>query len=537
MSENQRVVRAAGLVAAVTLLSRFLGMFRDVAIAHAFGATAAADAFWVALRIPNTLRRLLGEGTLTVAMVPVLREARSRDGDARALRIARITWSFFLVVVLAVGIAGTVAAPLVVRVLALGFVRDPERLALATQLLHVTFPYLVFIGLVGLLQGVLNAFDRFFLPAFHPILYNLALLTGALVMSRWFDPPILGLAWSVILAGVLQLAAHGPVLRAIGFDVRPRFERGVPEVGKILGLLGPATFGIAIYQANVFMGTLLASWLVPGAISWLHYADRVFQLPLGLFVIALSTAMLPTLSSQAHEGRSKDLHDTTETAVRVILFLTVPSAIALWVLATPIVSVIFRRGVFLAHDVVMTARALELYALGLVPIAAGRILTQVFYSSQDPRAPARIAAVAFAVNLIGSLALMPLLGHGGLSLATSISAWAQLVITYRVLRGRWLRDLDSRGLALASSRMVLACVPMVLWTRWITARFDWLAPGSALVALTWLTIAVGGGLVLYLAAQSLLRSPELTALTEGVRLKRAGVTSPERIRWDSPTDA
>lgn len=537
MSENQRVVRAAGLVAAVTLVSRFLGMFRDMAIAHAFGATPAADAFWVALRIPNTLRRLLGEGTLTVAMVPVLREARSRQGDPRALRIAQITWSFFLLVVLVVGIAGSIASPLVVRVLALGFIRDPVRLELATRLLHVTFPYLIFIGLVGLLQGVLNAFDRFFLPAFHPILYNVALLTGALVMSRWFDPPILGLAWSVILAGVLQLLAHAPVLRAIGFDPRLRFERGDPEVGKILRLLGPATFGIAIYQANVFMGTLLASWLVPGAISWLHYADRVFQLPLGLFVIALSTAMLPTLSSQAHEGRSRDLHDTTETAVRVILFLTVPSAIALWVLATPIVSVIFRRGVFLAHDVAMTARALELYALGLVPIAAGRILTQVFYSSQDPRAPARIAALAFVVNLLGSLALMPWLGHGGLALATSISAWVQLVVTYRVLRGRWLRDLDSGPLARASARMVLACLPMVWWTRWARARFDWLAPGSALPPLVWLAIGVAGGLVLYVAAQGLLGSPELAALRAGVRLKRAGVTSPERIRWDSSTDS
>ncbi len=534
MSENQRVVRAAGLVAGVTLVSRVLGMLRDMAIAHVFGATPAADAFWVALRIPNTLRRLFGEGTLTVAMVPVLREARTRQGDAGALRVARITWSYFMVVVLITGLVGSVLSPLVVRLLAPGFLRDPERLALATQLLHVTFPYLIFIGLVGLLQGVLNAFDHFFLPAFHPILYNLALLTGALVMARFFDPPILGLAWAVILAGVVQLAAHGPVLRALGFRFAPLFTRGDPAVATILRLLGPATFGIAIYQANVFMGTLLASWLAPGAISWLHYADRVFQLPLGLFVIALSTAMLPTLSSQAHEGRSRDLRDTTETAVRVILFLTIPSAVALWFLATPVVSVIFRRGVFVARDVIMTARALELYALGLVPIAAGRILTQVFYSSQDPKAPARIAAIAFAVNLLASLVLMPFLGHGGLALATSISAWVQLAITYTVLRRRWLRELDGGALLAAAARMALACVPMVAWARFIGGRLDWLAPGSVVAAVAWLGVGVVGGIALYLAAQAALRSAELAALLEGARLKRAGVKASGSIRWDGP---
>ncbi len=537
MSENRKVVQAAGLVAGVTLASRLLGMLRDMAIAHVFGATPAADAFWVALRIPNTLRRLFGEGTLTVAMVPVLREVRARQGDAAALRVARITWSFFAVVVLAVGILGSLGAGGVVRVLALGFLDDPVRLALATRLLHVTFPYLVFIGLVGLAQGILNAFDHFFLPAFHPILYNLALLTGALVLTRFFDPPILGLAWSVIAAGVLQLAAHLPVLRAIGFDPWPRFERHDPHVASILRLLGPATFGIAVYQANVFMGTLLASWLVRGSISWLHYADRVFQLPLGLFVIALSTAMLPTLSSQATEGRQADLRATSEMAVRIILFLTVPSAVALVALSLPVVSVIFQRGVFDAHDVVMTSRALALYAVGLVPIAVGRILTQVFYSSQDPRTPARIAATAFGVNLAASLVLMRILGHAGLALATSISAWVQLAITYRELRARLVRDLDGRGLLRALARMLAACVPMVAWARWLCGRTEWLAPRSFGVAAGWLSLAVGGGIVLYLAAQWLLRSPELAALEEGVRMRLAGRASSTATPWDSPPES
>ena len=460
--EDRKVVRAAGLIGGVTLLSRALGMVRDFLIAYLFGATLATDAFWVSLRIPNTLRRFFGEGTLTVATVPVLREARDRHGDAEAHRIARASWTLFALILIALAVLGSLYAPTLVRYLAPGFRRNPEQLALAGDLLRITFPYIFFIGLVGLAHGILNAWDHFFAPAFHPILYNLAMIVGAFTLVPFFDPPVSGMCWALLFGGVLQLGLQVPYLLRTGFTFRPLFDLGNRGMRRILTLMGPAAVGIAVYQLNIFVSTILASLLEAGSISWLFYSDRLFQFPLGVFVIALGTAMLPTLSSQATADRDEARRTTTELSVQLILFLTIPSAIALAILAMPLVSLIFRHGRFDVYDTHMTALALQMFVMGLVPVSAGRILLQVFYSVQDTRTPVVIAAFAFAANLILSLLLMGPFGHAGLALATSLSAWLQLVLTYRWVKKERIPDLRGDAIARSALRQILASLVMGL---------------------------------------------------------------------------
>ncbi len=434
--ETRRIARAAGVVSSATALSRVLGLVRDVVFAACFGAGGGLDAFFVAFRLPNTLRRLFAEGSLTVAFVPVFVDALESEGEARARLLGCRMLTLLGLVLAAVSAAGVLGAPVLVRLTAWGFSRDPGKFALTVELTRWVFPYIGLIGLTALAGGMLNAWGVFGPPALAPVLLNVFLIGAALGLSPWTDPPVLGLAAGVLLGGVAQLALQVRGLRGVGFRYRPALGAADPYIRRILRLMGPAVFGVAVYQVNILVSTFLASWLPDGSVSYLYYAERLFQLPLGVFAVALGTASLPSLSRLASRGDRDAFRATLADSLALTAFVVVPAAVGLWVLGRPIVGALFERGAFTPLMADRTAAALAAYAAALVPVAGVRVLAPAFYALGDTRTPVRAAWWAFWVNVGASLALMGPLSHVGLALATAVSSAFNLGYLVRHLGGR-----------------------------------------------------------------------------------------------------
>nr|WP_275668122.1 murein biosynthesis integral membrane protein MurJ [Nitrincola tibetensis] len=418
------LLRASGLVGLMTLLSRVMGLVRDVVVANYFGASGHADAFFVAFKIPNFLRRLFAEGAFAQAFVPVLSEYRTqRDHSAVQLLINRVAGSLGMILLL-LSLIAMMAAPILAAIFAPGFyLAQDERFPLAADMLRITFPYLMLISLTAFCGAILNSYERFAVPAFTPVLLNLCLIGSALWLSPFFDPPVLALAWGVFLAGVMQLLFQLPFLARIRLLPRPQLGWQDEGVKRIMTLMVPALFGVSVAQINLLLDTVLASFLQTGSVSWLYYSDRLVELPLGVFGIAIATVILPALSRNHAAKSDETFARTLDWAVRMILLIGLPAALALFVLAEPLITTLFHYGQMTDRDVFMAAMSLRAYAVGLLAFMLIKVLATGYFSRQDMKTPVRIAIWSMIANMVFNLMLVWSFDHVGLALATSLSAF------------------------------------------------------------------------------------------------------------------
>ncbi|MFH2012169.1 MAG: murein biosynthesis integral membrane protein MurJ [Pseudomonadota bacterium] len=474
MSENKSIAKAAGIVGGATFLSRILGFVRDMVVAKYFGAGLSADAFFVAFRIPNLLRRLFAEGALTASFVPVFTEYLTKKSNKDALEVANISFTILSIILVIISILGIIFSPLIVKIIAPGFINTPEKLELTILLNRIMFPYIFFIGLTALCMGVLNSLKHFAAPALSPVLLNISMITAVLWFSRYFDQPVFSLAIGVIIGGVLQLVFQVPFLRGKRIRFRIIFNFSHPAVKRIGILMLPAVFGVAVYQFNLFINTLIASFLPEGSISYLYYADRLIEFPLGIFAVAIGTAVLPAMSRYAAAKNYENLKDSLSFALRLVLFLTIPAMVGLIILRVPIISILFQRGEFDYQATLLTADALLYYSLGLWAIAGGRIVVPTFYSLQDTRTPVKIAIITLFADIILSIILAYPLGlkHGGIALAMSISSTLNIALLLIILRKR-MGNIGARKILLSVLKVSISSTAMGIVVYLFCFRVPW----------------------------------------------------------------
>ena len=519
--------RSLSTVGGHTLLSRVLGFIRDLVFAQVFGASAQTDAFFVAFKIPNFLRRLFGEGAFATAFVPVLTEYRTQR-DYRELKdfVDHVAGSLGLVVLL-VSLIGVVAAPLFVSLFAFGWVMDGEtaKLTLAAEMLRLTFPYLFFIALTAFAGGILNAHDRFAVPAFTPVLLNLCLIGAALWLAPRMDQGIVALAWGVLVAGIVQFTFQLPFLAQVKLLPRPRPGFHDPGVRRILRLMVPALFAVSVTQINLLLDTVLASFLVTGSISWLYYSDRLMEFPHGLLGVALATVILPRLSRRQAEEAPRAFSRTLDWGLRMTLIFGLPAALGLMTLAAPMIATLFQSAAFDAHDVAMAQRSLIAYSFGLLAFILIKVLAPGYYARQDTRTPVRIGVIAMAVNMLLNLLLIFPLQHAGLALATSLSAYLNAFLLFRGLRKGRVYQAEA-GWAGLIVRVGLAALVMVVLLVWLTPSLDYWVESNRverIVRLALLIGAGGAGYLLMLMAQGV-RPRDLLARDRGASTRDEGGT-------------
>jgi putative peptidoglycan lipid II flippase len=516
MSENTRVVKAAGVVGAATFLSRVLGFLRDAVIAWFFGVGLSTDAFIAAFRIPNLLRKLFGEGSLSHAFVPVFTEYLTKQGQTQAIKLARSALWLLSAILAAISILGILLSPLIVHVIAPGFAGTATKLSLTVTLTRIMFPYVFFICLVALCMGILNALGHFATPALAPVLLNLAMISAVLFICPHFAQPVVGLAVGVVIGGVMQLLLQLPVLirKGIQFWQKTKiFHPGLKKIGK---MMLPVIIGGAVYQINILVGTLLASFLKEGSVSYLYFADRLVQFPLGIFAVATATAVLPSLSRQASAKDFAALKTTFADALKLLLFVTIPAMAGLIVLREPIIAVLFQRGEFDAEATRLTAYALLYYGIGLWAFSAVRIVVATFFALQDTRTPVQTAVVSIIVNILLGILLMRPLAHGGLALATSLASIVNLGLLIRALSAK-LGRLGWRSITHCACR-TLACSGIMGVVVWAVAAA--LIPSdhqSLSGLLLGLMVSIATGLFIYGAISFFIRSPEFISVFTEVK--------------------
>ena len=487
------LLRALATVSGMTLLSRILGFVRDFVIARAFGAGVATDAFFVAFRLPNLLRRMFAEGAFSQAFVPILAEYKNRLGPDETHRLVNRVATLLGLVVAVVAALGALAAPLIVYVSAPGFSADAGKFALTVELTRITFPYILFMSLVALAGGVLNTWSRFAIPAFTPVLLNLSFIGMALFAAPWFDPPVLALGWAVFIGGVLQLALQLRPLARLG--MLPRFDLNLsdPGVRRIAKLMAPALLGVSVSQVSLLINTIFASFLQSGSVSWLYYADRLMEFPAGLLGVALGTILLPSLSRLHADANPEAFSSLLDWGLRLTLLLTLPAALALAVLAVPLIATLFHHGAFTVADVMQTRLALVAYSVGLTGLILVKILAPGFYARQDIRTPVRIALVTLAATQLMNLAFIVPLKHAGLALSIGLASLLNAGLLYRGLRARavYRPQPGWRGFLL---RLLVALVVLgaVLWFGRGNAA-SWLAQDSLARALRLAALVAAGG--------------------------------------------
>lgn len=428
------LLRALATVSGMTLLSRILGFVRDFVIARSFGAGMMTDAFFVAFRLPNLLRRLFAEGAFSQAFVPILAEYRNRRGEAETRSLVDRVASLLFLALVVVTALGMAAAPVLVAVTAPGFSADAAKFQLTVELTRITFPYILFMSLVALAAGILNTWSRFSLPAFTPVLLNLSFIGMALFAAPWFDPPVMALGWAVFLGGALQLGIQLPALARIG--MLPRFDLAWRDEGvqRILKLMAPAVLGVSVSQISLLINTIFASFLESGSVSWLYYADRLMEFPAGLLGAALGTILLPSLAKTHADGKAEDFSALLDWGLRLTLMLTLPASLALAMLATPLLSTLFQYGAFAAADVLRTREALVAYSIGLTGLILVKVLAPGFYSRQDIRTPVRIAIITLALTQLMNFAFIGWLKHAGLALSIGLASCLNAFLLWRGLR-------------------------------------------------------------------------------------------------------
>lgn len=518
------LLRSTATVSAMTMLSRVMGLLRDMVMARMFGSSVATDAFLVAFKIPNFLRRLFAEGAFSQAFIPVLTEYKEKQGRDEVRSLIRHVAGTLGLALLLVSILAMLFAPAVTSVFATGFLlKYPDKFELTYQLLRITFPYIFFISLTALAAGVLNSYGRFAVPAFTPVLLNVCLIAAALWWSPYFAEPITAMAWGVFIAGVAQLLFQTYYLARLGLLSWPALNWHHRGVRRVMKLMLPGIIGSSAMQINLLFDVMIASFLVTGSVTWLYFADRMIELPLGVFGIALATVILPILSSKHSQGDPQAFSRTMDWALRLVVVIALPAAVGLGVLATPIISTLFQYGGFTAHDVQMASWSLLAYSFGLLGFILVKILAPGYFARQDTRTPVKIGMISMLVNMLGNLIFVVLLlkvgfegPHAGLALATTLSSFVNAGLLLRGLRQQQIYRPEP-GWRRLLLQIVAAAVMMGLVLHFMASSAQWWLAGKALeriFQLTWLILlgALVYAVMLYLGG---LRFQHLRRLASG----------------------
>lgn len=502
---HPRLIVATSVVGLMTLLSRITGLARDIAFSAWFGAGPVIDAFTVAFKIPNLMRRLFAEGAFSQAFVPVITEFQTRGSQAETRDLVAHVAGTLGVALFVISGVGVVAAPVLILVFAPGFAGDDGRFRLATEMLRFTFPYVLFVSLTALAGSVLNAQRRFAVAAFTPVLLNVVMIVFAGVVAPQLDRPELALAAGVFAAGVVQLAFQLPFLRRLDLLPRPRVGLAHPGVRKILKLMAPALFGSSVAQISILLDTLIASFLLAGSISWLYYSDRLVEFPLGVFGIALATVILPRLSEHHARQSAQTFSDTLDWALKLVLVIGVPAAVGLALLAEPLLATLFLRGEFTQRDVEMAAASLRAYSPGLLGFILVKVLAPGYFSRQDTRTPVRVGlkSLALGMTLSGAFVLLLLRtgwapAHVGIAAATACSALANALLLLAGLKKQGVYRARPGWAALAWRVAVPSTVMAIVLVAALGIAGDWFMMSTPL-RIAELAALVGGGAAVYFA--------------------------------------
>ncbi len=518
MSEKPKITKAASIIGTGTLISRILGFLRDMVIAHFFGAGLAADAFFVAFRIPNLWRRLVGEGSLTISFIPVYTEYLTRHSEKESREVTDIAFTMAGIVLVILTVLGIIFSPFLIKIIAPGFSRFPEKFYLTVTLNRIIFPYLFFMGLFALCMGILNSLRHFFAPAIAPIFLNISIIVSVLLFYHMFNVPVMTLAVGVLAGGVIQFLFQLPFLwkKGIRFHFNINFKH--PAIKRIGSLMIPGLIGTAVYQINVFVDTIFASFLPSGSISYLFFADRLMEFPLGIFAIAIGMASLPSLSGLASEGKKDELKETLSFSLRLVSFISIPAMVGLISLKTPIVNLLFQRGKFDYTATLMTAKALFFYSIGLWAIAGSRTIVPAFYSLQDTWTPLKIALICLGANVIfNSIFIFPL-KHAGLALATSLSSILNLLLLYQKLSSR-LGGMEIERNIKSILSILFCSLPMGIVAYLICSTGSWDTKGYEGKKIILLLMGILGGLVVYLLCSYWAKNKEMLFLLRVIRKK------------------
>lgn len=421
-------------ISGMTLISRILGFARDAILARYFGAGIATDAFFVAFKLPNLLRRIFAEGAFSQAFVPILAEYKSQQGEEASRRFVAYVAGLLTLILAIVTVLGVVFAPYIIYVTAPGFKEPLERFELAALMLKITFPYILLISLSSLVGAILNTWNHFTVPAFTPTLLNLSMIGFAIFVSPYCDPPILAISIAVVVGGFLQLAFQLPFLKKIGMLVLPRIDLKNSGVWRVLKLMGPAIIGVSVSQISLIINTIFASYLVAGSVSWIYYADRLMEFPSGLLGVALGTILLPSLAKCFSRNDTEQYNELLDWGLRLCVLLALPCAVALGVIANPLIATLFEYGKFSEFDGLMTQQALVAYAFGLLGLILIKVLAPAFYSRQNIKTPVKIAIFTLVLTQVFNFILIGPLQHAGLALSISIAACVNAAILFWQLR-------------------------------------------------------------------------------------------------------
>lgn len=428
------LLKSLAAVSSMTMLSRVLGFVRDTIVARTFGAGMATDAFFVAFKLPNLLRRIFAEGAFSQAFVPILAEYKAQQGEEATRTFLAYVSGLLTLVLALVTVLGMLAAPLVIWITAPGFADTPEKFALTSNLLRVTFPYILLISLASLAGAVLNTWNRFSVPAFVPTLLNVSMIIFALFLTPYFDPPIMAMAWATLVGGLAQFLYQLPHLKRIGMLVLPRLNLRDSGVWRVMKQMGPAILGVSVSQISLIINTIFASFLAAGSVSWMYYADRLMELPSGVLGVALGTILLPALSRTYAKADRQEYSRLLDWGLRLCFLLVLPCSAALALLSEPLTVSLFQYGRFDAHDALMTQRALVAYAVGLLGIILVKVLAPGFYAQQNIKTPVKIALFTLAVTQVLNLILIGPLQHVGLALAIGLAACLNAGLLFWQLR-------------------------------------------------------------------------------------------------------
>ena len=517
MTSKKKLIKSTAIVGSGIMTSRVLGFIRDIFIANFFGTKIFAQAFIMAFTVPNVLRQLVAEGAVNTVLVPVLTEYRAKEDKKEFLHFTNVLFNLFLLALFLITIIGIMASPVLVRLIAPGFIMDPYKLTMTIEITRILFPYILLVGLTSYCMGVLNTYKHFAAPAFSSAVFNATLIVGMLLLYRNFE--ITYLALLVLAGGVVQLLLQAFPMRRRGvvFNLRAGFlHKGAKKVGR---LLLPRAVGAGIYQINIVVDRMLASLHLivgKGAVAALYYGNRLFQLPLALFSIAIATAMLPTMSSLAMEKDTEKLKKTIAFSIKNMLFLSSPAAIGLIVLARPIIKVIFERGEFTPHATDITSTVLAFYALGLVAYGGIRILVTAFYAMQDTVTPVKIAFITLIVNIVLNVILMVPLQAGGLALATSIAGFVNVSFLFIMLKNRIGQFFDRREIIRFLLKIISASFIMGLLAHMLMSSASWdggIKDAITLVSIILISIAV------YLSTSMILKVREIRAVLSWIKRK------------------
>ncbi len=467
------VFKSTGIVAASTLMSRIMGFVREMLFANYFGASGSTDAFFVAFRIPNLLRRFVAEGALTISFIPVYTEYLVNKGESEALKLAQKVFTLLIIILIFLVILGEFFAPEIVSLFGFGF-KDVTDINLAVSLTRIMFPYIFLVSLVAYAMGVLNSHNKFFTPAISPVLLNIFIVFGILFLSDFFTEPLYGVAVGVLVGGVVQVIVQIPSMIKTGYRLKISFDPKHPGIQKIFKMITPALFGMAVYQINILINTILASLLPSGSISYLYYSDRLTEVVQGVFIVSIGNVLLPAMSKVTALNDFSKLKDMYTKSLRFALFLAVPAGVALIAIGIPIISVLFLRGKFTSIDLQNTYRALMFASIGIGSVAVLRVTTPTFYSLKDTKTPVIAATISLFVNIsFGYYLMHTSLLHAGLALASTIAATVQMLVLVFFLQKK-TGKLDLKSLFIFLVKVLISSAVMFALLFYLSSYVNWL---------------------------------------------------------------